>query len=203
MGKQKHLQSSWSGYMVEAGCDEAGRGCLAGPVFAAAVVLPPVFSCPDLNDSKQLSAVKRNELREFIETNASAWAVESVDNKMIDRVNILQASYQAMHKAISKLSQVPQILLIDGNRFVPYTGIPHECFVKGDARFMAIAAASVLAKTHRDEYMVMLHNEFPEYGWNKNKGYPTPEHIEALRVYGPTPYHRLSFRIRNQLKFQF
>jgi len=189
--------------MIEAGCDEAGRGCLAGPVFAAAVILPPAFSCPGLNDSKKLTASKRNELRAFIETNALAWAVESIDNKTIDRINILCASFKAMHQAVSKLSLLPQILLIDGNRFEPYSGIPHECYVKGDARFMAIAAASVLAKTHRDEYMVKLHNEFCQYGWNQNKGYPTPEHIEALRIYGPTPYHRLSFSIKKQLKFQF
>lgn len=203
MAKHKHLQNYWSGYMIEAGCDEAGRGCLAGPVFAAAVILPVGFSCPELNDSKQLTAAKRNELRQFIEIKASAWAVESIDNKTIDRINILQASYSAMHKAVSKLSMKPQVLLIDGNRFTPYPGIPHECFVKGDARFMSIAAASVLAKTHRDAYMQKLHEIYPNYGWDRNKGYPTPEHIEALRIYGPSPYHRKSFQIRKQLKIQF
>jgi ribonuclease HII len=203
MRKQKHLLASWSDYLLEAGCDEAGRGCLAGPVFAAAVVLPNDFTCPELNDSKQLSEKLRQRLRIYIEENALAWAVASVDNKTIDKINILQASYLAMHEAVKQLSQTPQMLLIDGNRFNPYPGISHECFVKGDARFMSIAAASVLAKTHRDEFMQQIHSDYPHYGWDRNKGYPTATHIKALRVYGPSPWHRITFQIRNQLKFQF
>jgi ribonuclease HII len=203
MVKEKHLLATWSGYLVEAGCDEAGRGCLAGPVYAAAVVLPTGFKCPGLNDSKQLSAGRRQELRKYIEENAQEWAVASVDHKTIDEINILRASYLAMHEAVKKLKHAPQMLLIDGNRFTPFPGIAHECFVRGDARFMSIAAASVLAKTHRDEFMMQIHEAFPQYGWDRNKGYPTMEHIKALRFYGQSPWHRHSFQIRNQLKFQF
>jgi ribonuclease HII len=203
MRNQKHLLASWSDYLIEAGCDEAGRGCLAGPVFAAAVILPNGFTCPALNDSKKLSEKLRKQLRIYIEENSLAWAVASVDNKTIDKINILQASYLAMHEAVKKLSHTPQMLLIDGNRFNPYPGISHECFVKGDARFMPIAAASVLAKTHRDEFMQQIHSDYPHFGWDRNKGYPTATHINALRVYGPSPWHRISFQIRSQLKFQF
>lgn len=185
---------------VEAGCDEAGRGCLAGPVFAAAVILPPDFDCAGLNDSKKLSPLQRQNLRRFIEKNAPAWAVASVDHKTIDQINILQASFMAMHMAIENLKITPQLLLIDGNRFKPYPGIPHECFVKGDARFMSIAAASVLAKTHRDDYMLQIHKEHPQYGWDRNKGYPAAVHIKALQAHGFSPYHRRSFKLKMQLK---
>lgn len=203
MRERIQLLPSFSDYPFEAGCDEAGRGCLAGPVFAAAVILPAEFSCPDINDSKQLTEKKRNELRSLIELNALAWAVASVDHETIDRINILQASYLAMHKAIKLLSHVPQMLLIDGNRFNPFPSIPHECFVKGDSRFMSIAAASILAKTHRDEYMQHIHNEHPQYGWKSNKGYPTVLHIEAMKRFGLSQYHRKSFRPKIQLRITF
>jgi ribonuclease HII len=185
---------------VEAGCDEAGRGCLAGPVFAAAVILSPNFDCAGLNDSKKLSSGQRQELRRFIEKNALAWTVASVDHKKIDQINILQATYLAMHTAVKNLKFLPELLLIDGNRFEPYPGILHQCFVKGDARFMSIAAASVLAKTHRDDYMLQIHQEYPQYGWDRNKGYPTAVHIKALQVHGFSPYHRRSFKLKMQMK---
>lgn len=193
MKKRCELIVSFSSGFIEAGCDEAGRGCLAGPVFAAAVILKSDFHCSLLNDSKQLSAVHRNEVRQIVESEAMAWAVASIDNTIIDRINILQASYLAMHEAVKKLNLIPELLLIDGNRFKPFSGIKHECFVKGDARFMSIAAASVLAKTHRDEFMLGIHEEYPQYRWDKNKGYPTVLHREAIRKYGLSPYHRLSF----------
>lgn len=180
--------------LLEAGCDEAGRGCLAGPVFAAAVILPPDFSVPRLNDSKQIGEHLRRELRVLIEQNALAWAVAQSDASEIDRINILQASFLAMHRAIDQLAIRPQVLLIDGNRFKPYPGIAHYCIVKGDARYQSIAAASILAKTHRDEYMIQMHAQYPNYNWLQNKGYPTAAHRKAITQYGHSPIHRLSFR---------
>lgn len=203
MRNQQGLLRSFTGKLLEAGCDEAGRGCLAGPVFAAAVILPEGFSHPDLNDSKLLTAIQRQRLRKVIEENAVAWSVANVDNVTIDCINILQASFMAMHEAVKKLSIMPQLLLIDGNRFNPFPGIPHECFVKGDGRFMSIAAASVLAKTHRDEFMTQIHKEFPHYGWDRNKGYPTQSHIRALQNCGTSPWHRRTFQVKNQLKIHF
>ena len=182
--------------VLEAGCDEAGRGCLAGPVFAAAVILPADFRHPLLNDSKLLDAAQRQELRCIIEAEALDWSVASLSPAEIDRLNILWASVEAMHRALDGLRRRPQSLLIDGNRFKPYGGLPHHCFVKGDRRFAAIAAASILAKTHRDAYMEALAREYPAYGWERNKGYPTAEHRQALLQHGPTPHHRRSFRLR-------
>ncbi|MBK8489868.1 MAG: ribonuclease HII [Saprospirales bacterium] len=181
--------------LLEAGCDEAGRGCLAGPVVAAAVILPKDFELESLNDSKQLSERRRDMLRPIIEEQALAWAVAFVEPKEIDRINILKASFLAMHRAVQQLKLQPELLLIDGNRFTPYPGIPHHCFVKGDGRFLSIAAASVLAKTYRDAYMVELARQFPEYRWEENKGYPTQAHRDALKVHGSTPHHRKSFRL--------
>jgi len=190
--------------ILEAGCDEAGRGCLAGPVVAAAVILPPGFDYGILNDSKKLSEKQRKELRPVIEKNALAWAVEMVSNEKIDKVNILNASFLAMNRAVQKLKVKPEHLLIDGNRFRPQTEIPFTCMVKGDGRFYSIAAASVLAKTWRDEFMEKIHHEFPQFDWKKNKGYPTRKHREAIANYGITQYHRLSFRLLNeQLKLNF
>lgn len=180
---------------TEAGCDEAGRGCLAGPVFAAAVILPPDFDCPGLNDSKRLSADQRQALRPVIEQGALAWAVARVDEAEIDRLNILWASVEAMHRAVGQLSVRPDSLLVDGNRFRSYEAIPHHCIIGGDARFRAIAAASVLAKTWRDEWMEALAEQYPAYGWERNKGYPTAAHREAIRRYGPSPFHRKTFRL--------
>lgn len=180
---------------LEAGCDEAGRGCLAGPVFAAAVILPDGYTNDLLNDSKKLSEHVRDALRPVIERDALAWAVGIVDNDEIDHINILQASFLAMHRAVDGLSVRPDFLLIDGNRFRPYDGISHQCIVKGDGKMMSIAAASILAKTHRDEFMKRIHEEFPQYGWNVNKGYPTKAHREAIARFGATPYHRHSFRL--------
>jgi ribonuclease HII len=180
--------------LVEAGCDEAGRGCLAGPVFAAAVILPKRFSHPLLNDSKQLTAEERNMLRPIIERKALAWAVASVDHEEIDRINILKASFKAMHLAIDQLSVRPELLLIDGNRFSPYFGILHHCVIQGDGIYSSIAAASILAKTHRDEYMQQLHATHPQYGWDQNKGYGTLFHREQLKIHGMSPYHRRTFR---------
>lgn len=181
--------------IVEAGCDEAGRGCLSGPVFAAAVILPSNFECEPLNDSKLLSEKTRNELRIIIENEALTFAVASCSPKEIDEINILWASVKAMHRAIAKLQLTPQHILVDGNRFKPYKDIPHTCVVKGDSKFMSIAAASILAKTYRDEYMKKLHHKFPDYGWDKNKGYPTREHRLAIESCGVTPYHRKSFNL--------
>lgn len=179
---------------LEAGCDEAGRGCLAGPVFAAAVILPPGFRCPQLNDSKQVSEKTRKKVRLIIEEKAIAWAVASITPQVIDRINILRASIQAMHNALKMLAIRPDFILVDGNRFYPYETIDHECVIKGDGRFRAIAAASILAKTHRDEYMEQMHDHFPAYGWVQNKGYPTMMHREAIGQYGLTPEHRRSFK---------
>lgn len=180
---------------IEAGCDEAGRGCLAGPVFAAAVILPPNFECDELNDSKQLSEKQRNRLRPFIEEHASCFAVAMCSNEEIDELNILWASVEAMHRALSKLITAPQHILVDGNRFRTYGQVPHTCVVGGDAIYLSVAAASVLAKTYRDEYMSNLAREFPQYDWDHNKGYPTKAHREAIRKYGITAHHRKSFRL--------
>lgn len=180
---------------VEAGCDEAGRGCLAGPVFAAAVILPPSFSCEALNDSKKLSEKQRFKLRPLIEEQALAYAVASCTPAEIDEINILKASFKAMHRAIDALTLIPESLLIDGNRFTPYPNIPHHCIVKGDGKYLAIAAASILAKTYRDEYMERLDELFPHYGWRKNKGYPTPVHRNGIRSHGVTIHHRKSFTL--------
>ncbi|HOP42635.1 MAG TPA: ribonuclease HII [Flavobacteriales bacterium] len=181
--------------LVEAGCDEAGRGCLAGPVVAAAVVLPPRVRIPGLNDSKKLNAARREELRPLIEEKALAWAVAACSPAEVDALNILRASFVAMHRAIAALALRPELLLIDGNRFAPYPGIPHVCLVKGDGRFRSIAAASILAKTHRDELMAGLHEGHPAYNWAVNKGYPTPDHREAIRLIGPCEHHRRTFRL--------
>ena len=181
--------------LIEAGCDEAGRGCLAGPVFAAAVILPKDFHHPLLNDSKQVTESNRYELREVIEKQAIAFAVAEVSSKEIDEINILNASFLAMHKAVAKLSQKPESLLIDGNRFKKYHDIPHTCIIKGDAKFASIAAASVLAKTYRDDYMKQLHEQDPRFGWEKNKGYGTEVHRQAIEKYGVTEHHRHSFQL--------
>jgi ribonuclease HII len=181
--------------LLEAGCDEAGRGCLAGPVYAAAVILPRDFHHPLLNDSKQLTEKERLELRPIIEECAIAWAVASLDPEEIDRINILRAAFKSMHLAVEKLAVVPELLLIDGNRFTPYAFIPHQCIVQGDAQYASIAAASVLAKTYRDEHMSRLHTGFPQYGWDQNKGYATRAHQEALNQHGPCIQHRRSFRL--------
>jgi ribonuclease HII len=180
--------------LLEAGCDEAGRGCLAGPVFAASVILPKRFSHPLLNDSKQLTEETRNELRPIIERKAIAWAVAMIDHEEIDRINILQASFKAMHQAVDQLNTRPELLLIDGNRFAPYFGILHHCIIQGDGLYASIAAASILAKTHRDEYMQKLHEEHPQYGWNQNKGYGTLYHRQQLKAHGMSPYHRKTFK---------
>jgi len=181
--------------IIEAGCDEAGRGCLAGPVFASAVILPPKFRHPLLNDSKQLTEEERDLLRPIIEKKALAWAVAAVDHAEIDRINILQASFKAMHQAIDQLQVRPELLLIDGNRFAPYFGIAHQCVVQGDAIYASIAAASILAKTHRDDYMKMLHEEYPFYDWKQNKGYGTSQHRKQMSIHGHSPYHRMSFKV--------
>jgi ribonuclease HII len=181
--------------LIEAGCDEAGRGCYAGPVFAAAVILPEGFFHPLLNDSKQVSRPDRDELRVVIETNALAYGVAMVDHEEIDRINILKASFKAMHLAIDQLKTRPRLLLIDGNCFTRYKRIAHRCIVKGDSLYASIAAASILAKTWRDEYMQGLHEKFPHYRWNSNKGYGTQEHRAAIEQFGLCPYHRKSFNI--------
>ncbi|GAA4463167.1 ribonuclease HII [Nemorincola caseinilytica] len=187
------LKLNYTKDLVEAGCDEAGRGCLAGPVFAAAVILPAGFHHPLLNDSKQVTEAHRNELRPIIEHEALAWAVAMSDAAEIDRINILKASFSAMHQAIDALTARPQLLLIDGHIFPPYFGISHKCIVKGDAEYASIAAASILAKTHRDEYMMRIHTEYPHYRWNDNKGYGTPAHLRGIEQHGITSYHRRSF----------
>jgi ribonuclease HII len=194
------LKGSYSDARYEAGCDEAGRGCLAGPVFSAAVILPDGFLAEGLDDSKKLSRKQRDRFRQLIEREAVAWSVAMLSNEAIDEINILNASIAAMHEAVKGLSQMPGFLLIDGNRFKPYPGIPHICLVRGDATYLSIAAASVLAKTHRDEFMEGLHPLFPEYRWDRNKGYPTAAHRLAISRFGITPYHRKSFRLAEQLK---
>lgn len=198
------LELRYKANCLEAGCDEAGRGCLAGPVFAAAVILPDHFSNELLNDSKQLTEKQRAKLRPLIEHEAVAWAVASVDNHEIDKINILNASILAMHKALALLNICPEHILVDGNRFKKYGDIPHLCVVKGDGKYMSIAAASILAKTHRDEYMENLHREFPVYNWQKNKGYPTKEHRQGIAEHGITDYHRSSFTLLDpQMKLIF
>lgn len=189
--------------IIEAGLDEAGRGCFAGPVCAGAVILPADFKSDVLNDSKQVSEKQRDALRIEIEEKALCWAVAMVSNEEIDEINILNASFLAMHRALDKLSKVPEFLLIDGNRFTPYKDIPHECIVKGDGKYLAIAAASILAKTHRDEFMTNIHEEYPQYNWLKNKGYPTRDHKDAINTHGITSYHRKSFNMNEQLKMGF
>lgn len=188
-GKYNHKNQS------EAGCDEAGRGCLAGPVVAAAVILPDTIRIPGLDDSKKLSEKQRNKLRPFIEEKALAWAVAVISPAKIDEINILNASFLAMHEAVKKLKSNPDFLLIDGNRFNAFPGIQHACIIKGDGKYKSIAAASVLAKTHRDEIMEQLHEEFPQYGWNENKGYPTVFHRNAIRESGSCIHHRKSFTL--------
>ncbi len=187
------LLTSYQTSLLEAGCDEAGRGCLAGDLFAAAVILPPDFSHPQLNDSKKMSEKRRAELRTIIEREAIAWAVQPLSAARIDEINILNASFEAMSLAAEQLDPAPQLLSIDGNRFRTHLTIPYNCIVKGDGKYANIAAASVLAKTYRDEYMLRIAEEFPEYGWQKNKGYPTRDHRLAIREFGLSPYHRLTF----------
>jgi ribonuclease HII len=197
------LKNNFSDFEFEAGCDEAGRGCLAGPVFAAAVILPKGFKNKELNDSKKLSEKQRNNLRKVVEKEALAWAVAKVDPSEIDEINILNASFLAMHRAIDKLSVKPEFLLIDGNRFNKYKDLPHTCIVKGDGKYLSIAAASVLAKTYRDEFMTKAGKDYPNYLWHKNKGYPTMKHKMAIREFGLSPHHRKSFNYNIQLKINF
>jgi ribonuclease HII len=190
------LRSSLSDHLIEAGCDEAGRGCLAGPVFAAAVIFPHNYVNEQLDDSKKISANQRNILRPVIENDALAWAVAMVDNQEIDSINILKASIKAMHLALDKLVLRPELILVDGNRFKSYKNIDHQCVVKGDGEFLSIAAASVLAKTYRDDFMMKLNDMYPHYGWDRNKGYPTLEHRKAILNKGFTPFHRLTFAVQ-------
>lgn len=197
------LKSAYTEDLIEAGCDEAGRGCLAGPVFAAAVIFKKKFYHRYLNDSKKLSPVQRIEMRNMIREKALAWAVASVSSDEIDEMNILNASFLAMHKAIKALDITPQLLLIDGNRFNPFEQIPHRCIVKGDGLYLSIAAASILAKTYRDEFMADLHREFPVYDWIHNKGYPTEKHRKAIFLHGSSKYHRKSFHLTGQFRFPF
>ncbi len=198
------LEAYYTKDVIEAGCDEAGRGCLAGPVFAAAVILPPDFKSELLNDSKQLSEKNRYALRPLIEQEAIAWGIGVVTAPEIDAINILKASFLAMHRAIEQLKVQPQALLIDGNRFTPYKEIPFSCMVKGDGRFLSIAAASILAKTYRDDKILQLAEEYPSYGWQQNKGYPTRAHREAISKHGITPYHRKTFTLLpSQLTLDF
>ena len=192
------LRSFYQKKQIEAGCDEAGRGCLAGPVFAAAVILPKGFKHPLLNDSKLLKKEVRDELRIIIEEKALSWSVAKITPKVIDNINILNASFKAMHHAIKGLNITPELLLIDGNRFNPYKKIDHQCIIKGDSKFASIAAASILAKTHRDEYMLKKHRKFPHYAWDTNKGYPTIAHRTALLKHGATPLHRKTFNVSMQ-----
>ncbi len=181
--------------VIEAGCDEAGRGCLAGSVYAAAVIFPPDYHNEDINDSKQLTDARRHQLRETIERDALTWAVGVVTAEEIDEINILNASILAMHRALAQLKTQPQSIIVDGNRFKPYRDVPWQTVVKGDGKFLSIAAASILAKTYRDDYMDMISQEFPTYGWERNKGYPTKEHRAAIREHGITPYHRKTFNL--------
>ena len=196
MRNEPHLANYMHEDLIEAGCDEAGRGPLAGPVYAAAVILPKDFYHPLLNDSKKMTEKARETLRPIIEREALAWAVVEVSAEEIDTINILNASITGMQRAVRKLSTRPDFLLIDGNRFKPCDGIPHQCVVKGDATYASIAAASVLAKTYRDEHMRRLAKEFPQYGWDRNMGYPTKEHIDAIIAHGYTPHHRKSFHVK-------
>ena len=189
------LRSYFDKSLVEAGCDEAGRGCLAGPVVAAAVILPKNYRNKELNDSKKLTEKQRYQLREMIQKDAVEWAVGIVDNNKIDEINILTASFLAMHHALDQLKTTPELLLIDGNRFKKYREISHQCVIKGDGKYLSIAAASVLAKTFRDDIMQELHEKHPHYKWNQNKGYPTPEHRAGIEAHGTTPFHRMSFTL--------
>jgi len=198
--EKKGLKANFSSFQYECGCDEAGRGCLAGPVVAAAVILPAGFVCPQLNDSKQLTEKERETLRPIIEREALAWAVAEVSNEEIDEINILNASILAMHRAIDKLSIRPEFIIVDGNKFKPYADIHHQTIVKGDSKYLSIAAASVLAKTHRDEKMQQLHAEYPVYDWNNNKAYPTPKHRAGIRLHGTTPYHRMTYNLLGDKK---
>ena len=199
------LEGHYFDGLVEAGCDEAGRGCLAGSVYAAAVILPPGYDNPDLNDSKKLTAARRNALRRQIERDALAWAVGIVTPEEIDSINILRASFLAMHRALDQLAVRPQAVIVDGNRFVPYQNLPYATIVKGDGKYQAIAAASILAKTYRDDYMDALAEEYPLYDWKSNKGYPTKAHREGIRQHGISPYHRKSHNLLGdgQLFFDF
>lgn len=198
------LKNNYSGKILEAGTDEAGRGCLSGPVVAAAVILPENFEHPFLNDSKQLTEKQRKELRPFIEKNALTFGVSFVDEKEVDKINVLQASITGMQRSIAQLNPQPEFIIVDGNKFKPYKDIPHETIVKGDATYLSIAAASVLAKTYRDEFMEKIHQEFPMYNWKQNKGYPTKQHREAIKEFGATKYHRKSFKLLpEQLKLNF
>jgi len=197
------LKGNYIKEVIEAGCDEAGRGCLAGPVYAAAVVFPPDYKNRDLDDSKILKESTRLKLYEEIIRDAMAYGIASVDNNEIDEINILQASWLAMHRAIDKLGLIPEHLIIDGNKFKPYKDIPFQCIIKGDGKYLSIAAASILAKTARDKYMRKIHKEHPEYNWEKNKGYPTQEHKRAIGSHGITSYHRKSFNLNEQLKLGF
>ncbi|WP_299135883.1 ribonuclease HII [uncultured Tenacibaculum sp.] len=197
------LKLNYSGFSLEVGTDEAGRGCLSGPVVAAAVILPPNFNHDLLNDSKQLSEKKRYELRPYIEKEALAFGVSFIYQDEVDEINVLQASITGMHRSIEQLSIEPEFIIVDGNKFKQYKEIPHETIIKGDAKYMSIAAASVLAKTYRDDYMEKIHQEFPQYNWKKNKGYPTKEHRNAIREFGATIHHRKSFKLLpEQLKLK-
>ncbi|MPL54555.1 Ribonuclease HII [bioreactor metagenome] len=189
------LIKKWSEYYIEAGCDEVGRGCLCGPVVAAAVILDDNFEQNLVNDSKKLNFKTRLELDDYIKNNVKDYAIAELSPEFIDQHNILNASIHAMHNALDKLTIRPELILVDGNKFHPYNYIPHQCIVKGDSKVLSIAAASILAKNYRDQLMIRLHEEFPEYGWNKNMGYATKVHIEALKKFGPTKYHRQSFRL--------
>ena len=199
------LKSHYYDHLVEAGCDEAGRGCLAGSVYAAAVIFPADYENEELNDSKQMSASKRYALREVIKRDALAWAIGVVTPEEIDKINILNASFLAMHRALDQLKLRPEGIIVDGNRFKPYQQLPYTCIVKGDGKYLSIAAASSLAKTYRDDYMDQLAEEYPQYDWKSNKGYPTRKHREAIRQYGITPYHRKSYNLLGdgQLSFDF
>lgn len=202
--EKRKLKSFFKEGIVEAGCDEAGRGCLAGPVYAAAVVLPSDYFNPLLNDSKQLTEKQREKLRPEIEREAITWGLGIVSSQEVDKINVLNASYLGMHRAVEALKIQPELLLIDGNRFKPYPNIPHQCIVKGDGKYFSIAAASVLAKTYRDDFMHKIAKEYPGYGWEQNKGYPTKDHRSAIREFGITPYHRTSFKLlENQLQLKF
>ena len=198
------LKAFFDKNLIEAGCDEAGRGCLAGPVYASAVILPKNYKNKWLNDSKKLSDKERYELRPEIEQNALSWAVGTVDHAEIDEINILNASFLAMHRAVNKLKIKPELLLIDGNRFKAYKKTPHQCIIKGDGKFLSIAAASILAKTYRDDYMKKMAEKYPNYNWENNMGYPTKKHREAIRMHGVTPIHRLTFQLLpKQLELEF
>ncbi|MCK5372616.1 MAG: ribonuclease HII [Cyclobacteriaceae bacterium] len=195
------LKSSFSGDKIEAGCDEVGRGCLAGPVVAAAVILPLDYKHKLLTDSKLLSKKKRELIRKDILNDAIEYAIAEISNEEVDKVNVLQASFLGMHRALDQLAQRPELILVDGNKFIPYSNIPHHCIVKGDGKYLSIAAASIIAKTYRDDLMEKLSFSYPEYGWERNVGYPTKEHRNAIDKYGITPYHRKSFRLLpNQLE---